>query len=48
MDSFDVWNFEEITQPGGEYTLCKGCVYKMLYEHYHGKVFDMRDLVEEW
>ena len=46
MDSLDLWNFEEITRPKDEYTLCKGCVYKILYEHYRKKVLDMRDLVD--
>ena len=46
MDSpLDLWDFEQITRPEGEYTLCKGCVYKALYNHYREKYFDMRDLV---
>ena len=34
MDSLDEWNLDDIIQPEGEYTLCKGCIYKALYEHY--------------
>ena len=34
IDSLDVWNFDHIIQPEGEYTLCKRCIYKALYEHY--------------
>ena len=40
MDSFDSWYFDEIIQPEGVYTLCKGY-------HYHNKVLDMKDLVEK-
>ena len=48
MDSFDAWDFDEIIQPEGIYTLCKGCIYKMLYQHYRKKVEDIKDLVGEW
>ena len=48
MDSLDAWNFDDIIQPEGEYTLCKGCIYKALYEHYREKVLDMKEFVEKW
>ena len=48
IDSFDVWDFDEIIQPEGTYTLCKGCMYKMLYQHYRKKVSDIKVLVGEW
>ena len=38
----------EITQPEDKYTLCKGCIYKMLNEHYRKKVLDMKELVENF
>ena len=46
MASLDAWDFEEITQREGEFTLCKGCVYKELYEYCRKKVVDMKELVE--
>ena len=46
MDSLNAWDFEEITQREGEFTLCKGCVYKELYEYCRKKVVDMKELVE--
>ena len=48
MDSLDAWNFDHIIQPEGEYTLCKGCVYKLLYKYHRNKLLDMKDLVEKW
>ena len=48
MDSLDAWNFDDIIQPEGEYTLFKRCIYKALYEHYREKVLDMKELVEKW
>ena len=39
---------ENVMQPEGEYTLCKRCIYKALYEHYRKKVLDMKELVEKW
>ena len=48
MHSLEAWKFDHIIQPEGEYTLCKGCIYKMIYEHYRKKVLNMRDLIEKW
>ena len=48
VETLDSWDFDEIIQPEGVYTLCKGCIYKALYYHYHNKVLDMKDLVEKW
>ena len=45
MDSLDLWDFDEITRHEGGYTLCKGCIYKALYNHYREKIFDS---IEEW
>ena len=46
IDSFDVCDFDHIIQVEGEF--CKGCIYKMLYEHYHRGVVSMREFVESW
>ena len=48
MDSLDAWNFDHIIQPEGKCTLCKGCIYRALYEHYRKKVLDMKELVDKW
>ena len=42
MDSLNAWDFEEITQREGEFTLCKDCIYKALYKHYRKKVIDLK------
>ena len=48
MDLLDAWYFDHIIQPEGEYTKCKGYVYKLLYEHYRKKVSDVKELVGDW
>ena len=44
MDFLDAWDLDDIIQPGGEYILCKGCIYKPLDEHYRKKVLDMKQV----
>ena len=39
---------ENVMQPEGEYTLCKGCLYRVLYEYYQEKLLDMNELVDKW
>ena len=46
MDRFDAWDFDHIIQLDG--TFCKGCVYKLLYEHCREKVWKMEDFIEDW
>ena len=47
MDSLDEWNFCKISDLDSS-TLCKGCIYKILYDFYRAKVYDMKKLVNEW
>ena len=46
IDPHDAWDFDHIVQLDG--TFCKGCIYKLLYEYYREKVWDMEEFIENW
>ena len=47
MDSLDEWNFREISDLDIN-IICKGGIYKILYDSYRKKVFEMKELVDNW
>ena len=47
IDPHDEWDFLHIIMHDGD-TLCKGCIYKLLMEHYREKVYKFEDFVENW
>ena len=47
MDSLDEWNFREISDFDIN-IICKGCIYKILYNSYRKEVFERKELVDNW